>query len=288
MLITLQALLALWGGRIDEAARRAGEAQRIFRVIGDRYGEIQATATVARTLAAQGLGIDALRTAEEAVGLATPVGQSSLAQSVTASVAMYAGQSARAIAHAHLALDGVDVPPGFGYDSYVTLALAHLQQGDVDQAMSYAEQASAIRPDHPNGAQALALVTAAVGRAAEAVATAESVDAMAEATYMDRFLAGVALALAHAQLGDRMAALEAFDAVDAAIDATDDAAAPVLLRLARAEALRVLGDGSGVDEALADADRRADLLDIDTQPWQAAFRLVACGDGCLSPADATT
>ncbi|HEY8093556.1 MAG TPA: adenylate/guanylate cyclase domain-containing protein, partial [Acidimicrobiales bacterium] len=191
MLITLQALLALWGGRIDEAARRAGEAQRIFRLIGDRYGEIQATATVARTLAAQGLSIDALRTAEEVVGLATPIGQGSLAQSVTASVAMYAGQSARAIAHAHLALDGVDVPPGFGYDSYVTLALAHLQQGDVDQALTFAEQASAIRPDHPNGAQALALVTAAAGRAVEAVATAESVDAMAGATYMDRFLAGV-------------------------------------------------------------------------------------------------
>ena len=54
MLVTLQALLALWGGRIDEAARRAGEAQRIFRTIGDRYGEIQAAATIARTLAAQG------------------------------------------------------------------------------------------------------------------------------------------------------------------------------------------------------------------------------------------
>ena len=154
--------------------------------------------------------------------------------------------------------------------------------------MTYAEQASAIRPDHPNGTQALALVTAAVGRAAEAVATAESVDTMVGATYMDRFLAGVALALAHAQLGNGTAALEALDAVDAAIEATDDAAAPVLVRLARAEALRALGDGLGADEALADADRHADLLDMDPQPWQAAFRLVACGDGCRSPADAAT
>ena len=39
---------------------------------------------------------------------------------------------------------------------------------------------------------------------------------------------------------------------------------------------------------LAEADRHADLLDMDPQPWQAAFRLVACGDGCRSPADVAT
>src|SRR5262249_5385228 len=117
MLITLQALLALWDGRIDEATRRAGEAQRIFRAIGDRYGEIQASATIARTLAAQGLGVDALRTAEEAIAMATPIGQTTLAQSVTASVALYMGQPARAVAHAHLALEATFVAPGFGYDS---------------------------------------------------------------------------------------------------------------------------------------------------------------------------
>ena len=245
MLVTLQALLALWGGRIDEAARRAGEAQRIFRLIGDRYGEIQAATTIARTLAAQGLSVDALRTAEEAIGLATPIGQGTLAQSVAASVAMYAGQSARAVAHARQALDAPDVPPGFGYDAYVTLALAHLQQGDVDQAMVHAQQAAPSGPTTRNGTQALALVTAAIGRAADAVPIAESVDGMTAATYMDHFLAGLALALAHAQLGSREDALRALDVVDRAIEATDDAAAPVLARLARAEALRVLDDDAG-------------------------------------------
>ena len=34
--------------------------------------------------------------------------------------------------------------PGFGYDALVTLALAHLQQGEVDEAMTYAEQAVAV------------------------------------------------------------------------------------------------------------------------------------------------
>ncbi|HEY8092606.1 MAG TPA: hypothetical protein VID93_02455, partial [Acidimicrobiales bacterium] len=89
------------------------------------------------------------------------------------------------------------------------------------------------------------------------------------------------------QLGERAAALEALDAVDSAIDATDDAAAPVLARLARSEALRAVGDASGADQALAEADRHADLLDLDTQPWQAAFRLVAGGGGCRSGADVT-
>jgi tetratricopeptide (TPR) repeat protein len=278
MLVTLQALLALWGGRIDEAARRAGEAQHIFRTIGDRYGEIQAAATIARTLAAQGLSVDALRTAEEAVGLATPIGQGTLAQSVTASVAMYAGQSARAIAHAHLALDAPDVPPGFGYDAFVTLALAHLQQGEIDTAMTYAEKAVATRPDHPNGTQALALATAAVGRPAEAVELAASVADMRSATYMDKFLAGVALALGQAQLGKRRDTLDALEAVEAAIDATDDAAAPVLVQVARAEALRALGDAAGVAAAQEEASRQAELLDLDPAPWQLAFRLAAGGD----------
>ena len=111
---------------------------------------------------------------------------------------------------------------------------------------------------------------------------------MSGATYMDRFLAGLALGLAHAQLGKRQDALEALDAVDGAVDATDDAAAPVLARLARAEALRVLGDDAGADEAQREADRRADLLDLDPGPWQHAFRLVALGAGSRESADATT
>ena len=277
MLMTLQALLALWGGRIDEAARRAGEAQRIFRVIGDRYGEIQAATTIARTLAAQGLSVDALRTAEEAVGLATPIGQGTLAQSVTASVAMYAGQSSRAIAHAHLALDAPDVPPGFGYDALVTLALAHLQQGEVDEAMTYAEQAVAVRPDHPNGTQCLALVTAATGRPEEAARLARTVGPMTAATYLDRFFAGVALALAEAQLGKGQDTLDALEALDALIATIDDAAVPVLAELAKCEALTVIGDVACAQEAQAEADRRADVLDLDPRPWQVAFRLAARG-----------
>jgi tetratricopeptide (TPR) repeat protein len=191
---------------------------------------------------------------------------------------MYAGQSARAIAHAHLALDAPDVPPGFGYDAFVTLALAHLQQGEIDTAMTYAEKAVATRPDHPNGTQALALATAAIGRPAEAVDLAESVAEMRSATYMDRFLAGVALALGQAQLGKRRDTLEALEAVEAAIEATDDAAAPVLVRVARAEALRALGDEAGVTAAQEEAARRAELLDLDPAPWQLAFRLAAGGD----------
>ena len=274
MLVTLQALLALWGGRIDEAARRAGEAQRIFRTIGDRYGEIQAAATIARTLAAQGLSVDALRMAEEAVGLATPIGQGTLAQSVTASVAMYAGQSGRAIAHAHLALDAPDVPPGFGYDPFVTLALAHLQQGEVDAAMTYAEQAAATRPDHPNGTQALALVTAAMGRPAEAVALAESVAEMRSATYMDRFLAGLALALGQAQLGKAPDTMEALEAVEVAIEATDDAAAPgARPSWPGPRRSTSLGDDAGAALAQEEAGRRAEVLDLDPAPgsWPSAW-----------------
>ena len=274
MLMTLQALLALWGGRIDEAARRAGEAQRIFRVIGDRYGEIQAATTIARTLAAQGLSVDALRTAEEAVGLATPIGQGTLAQSVTASVAMYAGPSSRAIAHAHLALDAPDVPPGFGYDALVTLALAHLQQGRVDEAMTYAERAVAVRPDHPNGTQCLALVTAATGRPEEAAPW----PSRAERGHLPRPLlrrGGARPGRGAAGQGpghDRRPG-----GARRAHRRDDDAAVPVLAELARCEALTVIGDVARAAGAQAEADRRADVLDLDPRPWQVAFRLVAGG-----------
>jgi tetratricopeptide (TPR) repeat protein len=286
MLITLQALLALWDGRIDEAARRAGEAHRIFRAIGDRYGEIQVSATIARTLAAQGLGVDALRTAEEAIAMATPIGQITLAQSVTASVALYMGHPARAIAHAHLALEATFVAPGFGYDSYVTLALAHLQSGNVDEAMTFAERAQSVRPDHPNGTQALALVTAAAGRPAEAISLAAAVRDMVGSTYLDRWLAGVAAGLAQAQCGDRAAALAAFDDVEEELSTTGDEVAPVLVLVARAAALDCLGDTDAAAAAQAEADRRAESLDLDPQPWQLAFRLAARGAGFPETAEA--
>ena len=96
---------------------------------------------------------------------------------------------------------------------------------------------------------------------------------MRSATYMDRFLAGVALALGQAQLGKRRDTLEALEAVEAAIEATDDAAAPVLVQVARAEALRALGDGAGVTAAQAEATRRAELLDLDPRPLAAGVPL---------------
>jgi len=277
MLMTLQALLALWGGRIDDAGRTAAEAQRIFREIGDRYGEVQVAATLARTLAAQGRGADALRTAEEVIATATPMGQAALAQSVTASVAMYTGQSTRAISHARLALEDTFVAPGFGYDSYVTLALAHLQLGDVDQALTFAERAHEVRADHPNGTQAMALVTAATGRPADAIALARSVPAMVGNTYLDRFFAGLTVGLAHAQQGDREAAMAALDAVEAELQGTGDEVAPVLVRLARAAALCRLGDLAAADAVEEEAGRRADDLELDPSPWAVAFDLVVQG-----------
>ncbi len=277
MLMTLQALLALWDGRIDDAARRASEAQRIFRAIGDRYGEVQAAATIARTLAARGLGVDALRAAEEAITMATPIGQVTLAQSVTASVALYTGHTAGAIAHAQLALDATFVAPGFGYDSHVTLALAHLQSGDVEQAVTYADQAQTLRPGHPNGTQAQAFVTAADGRPAEAAALATSVAGMVGATYLDRFQASIALGLAWAQLGDRAAALTALDAADEEVCSTGDEVAPILVLLARAAVEQALGNEAPAKAAQAEADARSDPLDLDPRPWQLAFQLAARG-----------
>ena len=72
--------------------------------------------------------------------------------------------------------------------------------------------------------------------------------------------------------------MEALEAVEVAIEATDDAAAPVLVQLARAEALHALGDDAGAALAQEEADRRAEVLDLDPAPWQLAFRLVAGGD----------
>ena len=169
MLMTLQALLALWGGRIDEAARRAGEAQRIFRVIGDRYGEIQATTTVARTLAAQGLERRRAphRGGGRRPGHADRPGRRWPSPSPPRWRCTPASRPEPSPTPTWPSTSP-DVPPGFGYDALVTLALAHLQQGEVDEAMTYAEQAVAVRPDHPNGTQCLALVTAATGRPEEA------------------------------------------------------------------------------------------------------------------------
>ena len=51
----------------------------------------------------------------------------------------------------------------------------------------------------------------------------------------------------------------------------------MLAELARCEALTVIGDLSFAQDAQAEADRRADVLDLDPRPWQVAFRLAARG-----------
>jgi hypothetical protein len=159
----------------------------------------------------------------------------------------------------------------------VSRGLLQIQQGNAEAALPWIEAAAAGGLGASGYAcSGLAFTYAATGRTADAIETADQVEAMQAATYSDRLTAQMAKGLALAARGDAAGAVEVMDAARARADATDDRLMQAVVRLAEAQALEVLGDGRAAAVRRSARDRLSTMSGT-AHGWQTAFRL-ASGD----------
>jgi hypothetical protein len=172
-----------------------------------------------------------------------------------------------------IATDGGELVVG-DTERTTSVGLHRLQAGDVAGAIGVlGARAARLQPTiDPNLHSALALAHVADGSIDEALAEADEVDAHDRSSYLDRLTAGVARGLALSRRGDVAASTAAFDQVRAAADATEDRLSQALVRLADATATTARG-GADAAARLAEADARLAELGISDTSWRQAFAL---------------
>jgi class 3 adenylate cyclase/tetratricopeptide (TPR) repeat protein len=278
MMLALQSALRLWAGRLPEAVTLGEESKALMHSIGDRYGETQAIAPLSRALVATGRVADANRVIEEARTASELYGLAGYSGTIAAGAAVHAGDGERAAREARHALDELRQHhvEGYGYDAGVTLGLALLQTGFVEEADEVLATARLERPGHPNALAVSALVALAAGRCDEARGYAETARAAAGGTYLDLVLALVALGLAEAERGGGDACTAALHEAITLADGAGDLVMQAVTRLAAAEAGLTLGRPGAADDRVA-AEARLDALALGTDGWITAIGLAARG-----------
>jgi tetratricopeptide (TPR) repeat protein len=290
MMLVLMGSVRLWTGRALAAIPSLEEAQGLFGDIDDHFGAVQAGAVLGRALVVTGqleAGFATLPMIQEPVdeeALSLPDARIALVASAAAAVQI--GDTDRAgqlLSHVPAPFeDGDDVLLVADAERAVTTGLYRLQLGQVDGAVDVLQRLhDQVAPElNTNLASALALALAVQGEAEEALALAARVDDHERASYLDRIVAGLARAVAHARRGDHAASVAAFDQVEAAADATDDLVSRAITRLADALAASARGEADAA-ERLAEVDGRLRELGLEDTAWRRAFSL---GLGISSPA----
>ena len=278
MMLALQSALRLWAGRLPEAVALGEESKALMHSIGDRYGETQAIAPLSRALVATGRLAEANRTIEEARTASELYGMAGYSGTIAAGAAVHAGDGERAAREARHALDELHQHhvEGYGYDAGVTLGLALLQTGFVDEADEVLSTARMERPGHPNALAVSALVALAAGRVDEAVEHAAAARAAGGGTYLDVVLALVAGGLAEAVRGESEPSTAALDEAITLADGAGDLVMQAVTRLAAAEAGVTLGRPGCADNR-AGAEARLESLALGTTGWTTAIGLAARG-----------
>ena len=282
MMTVLLSNVLLWTGRTAEAIERAQEARRVFASIGDRWGELQAAGTLVRGLVAAGRldeAFAAVETAHELLCSGTDDRNlRDIGRFVAVASAAQAGEPARWLEWAS-ADEQFDSAPFVGQQQ-ATLALVHLQLGDVGAALQLAEPALTVsgvkdtKGAYADAASVAALVYAAAGRPDDALAFAQKVEELDGGTYADRVTALTAAGLAHAQHGRLEDAATAFERAETILAGTGDRLRQALLPLARAHALEAV-DAAVADRALTAARAQLEALGAKAPGWDMAFRLAA-------------
>ncbi len=288
MMLVLLSSLALWDGRTAEAVDLSAEAGAIFHEIGDGYGQTQALAPHARGLMMAGRVQEGFTAFEEALEAARSMpahDAAGLVRGAYGGACVQLGDADRALEWGLLDDHEPEHTPTLAdADEMVTLGLARLQRGRVDDAVSTLERAATGRDaagtvhqdlaERPFAVSALALATAADGRSREAVTMAGRVSRLPAATYLDVLTAEVAAGLAEARAGDTTAARRWLASARDRADATGDQLAQSVVRLAEAVALDALGD-PGAARAESAAAARLQRLGIAAGGWRCAFGLAA-------------
>ncbi len=281
MMLQLAAGVRCWSGHTAEALEYARESHALFATIGDRFGQAQSLTTLGRALVALGRvgeGITILSDAlDDSLGDPDSKDRTTLVTGLAAAavaigdpeVALEAFDRVRDVD-----LSGMGVGLGAGaLERDVAHALAHLQAGQLDEAVDQLRPMVDSDPvtASPYAVASLALALVVAGDDAAAVELGGLVGTDPRATYMDRAVASMALALAQARAGDADAADHLAVAV-AAVDGTDDVVARAVMQLAFASVLLELGR----DDATAARDA-AELslgeLGLDATGWRTVMRL---------------
>ena len=211
MMQTLVADLRLWQGQLDAALSNAEQARNRFRRLGDKFGMVQALSALVRAQVALGRTASVQRSTEELISLSegSPAGPVPLL--AVAGAAMHRGDGQLALATALEAQEFLTMRGTGTFELTVLMAIASLQTGDVDAALSALDEIPAEAMVHPFALVAAALVHSLTGDAELALVDAAAVVAGTGSSYLDRALAAVAAAGAHASLHDASSAAAVLD-----------------------------------------------------------------------------
>ena len=269
--LNLDASLQLWSGNAQLAFDLARQARTVAERLDDSTLAVESRAIEGRALVSLGRIDEGAELLEEAFSLAEGTGdRDSRRVAVVTNCASSArlGEAERAIRWA-ARYDGLhDDPSVVGEaDLIVSLALAMLQRGAVDEAASQLLWVEASNADQfGNYAAAVgAIVAAAQGDTTEAERLILRTLA-GPSTYLDRVFALFARAAVWFQLGDEDGCEAALDDARSIIANTDDQPSRMLLDLVTA----VCGKA-----AIAESDARARRAGLDPTGWLRAFRLAA-------------
>ncbi len=231
MMLQLAAGVRCWSGRTTEALEYARESHALFASIGDRFGQAQSLTTLGRALVALGR-------ADEGIAILSDALDDSLADPDSkdrATLVTGLAAAAVAIGDPEVALDAFDrvrdvdlsgMGGGTGAGALeleVAHALAHLQAGRADQAVAQLQPMVEADPvtAPPYVVASLALAQVVSGDDEAGIELGERVGTDSRATYMDRAVASMAIALGRGRAGHGDAAADLVEAVEA-VDATDD------------------------------------------------------------------
>ncbi len=279
LVLQLDAALALWAGQAGNARDLAARAYETAERAEDVSTMVTSLSVEGRALVSRARLADGsakLQAASLLAERANDAGSRRAAAVVNAASAARVGEPGRVLDWwaRHAALGGnsagrSDLAGSLGdSDLRASVALAHLQLGDVETAAAAVSDAPSLEVDGSHGVVAAALVDIAAGdlpRAEERAATVLG----AQGSYLDRVHAHVAIAAIRAREWDVPGRDKALAEARAELSGTDDLLTPRMLDLAVA-----VCSGDEVEPAVA----ALGAVGVDADGWLRLWRLVAGSD----------
>jgi tetratricopeptide (TPR) repeat protein len=271
VMLSLETSMALWSGEAVRAVELAREAQALAERADDFTLAVQARALEGRALISCGRVSEGLAALEQAFNLADRAGDDEsrrIAVISNCAAAARLGDAERAIrwaarfegTHSDLTIVGES-------DLSVSLALALLQRGSVDEAASQISWVSSFESELAGMyAQAVGAIVAAARGDVDAARAKADVVLAGRSTYLDRLLTLLALTALAAQEHDEGGIDERLAAAREHLARTDDLISPLFVELVAA----VCGRGS---MTVAEESLRA--LGVDPIGWRTAWTLAA-------------
>jgi hypothetical protein len=269
IMLNLDASLELWSGQAQRAVDIAQHARAVAERVDDATLGVEARAIEGRALVSLGRideGTDMLESSYALAEQADDRESRRVAVITNCASAARLGEPERAIRWAARYEGMHDDPAVVGEaDLMVSLALAMLQRGAVDEAasqLSWVEDAGSEHVEH--FADAVGAMLAAAMGATERCEQLTAKTLAGRSTYLDRVFALLARAAARTQTNDLDGCDEALAAARAELEPTDDQPARRLVELVAA----VCGRSS-----LADAEDRMRSSGLDPSGWERAWAL---------------